>query len=153
MVPFGITQQSYAAEAHHAQTIAPDLPSHEPALAAVSLPAEDTPNLWTVAQRFVASGVELDRLGSNRGQTVTMQGDRFGAGALRGRAIGTLHSLREHVARALEARDDLPRDLDGNIFGYLDELQRLATGRASGGERASDAPTPTPVPPVNPTPT
>jgi len=152
LVPFGITKQSYAAEAHHAKTIAPDLARLESALAAVALPDEEVPNLWAVAQRFVASGEELDRLGSTRGETVAARGDRFGAGPLRGRTIGTLHALREHVARALEAREDLPRDLDGKIFGYLDELQRLAQGRAAGAERPADPPAPSPASPVNPTP-
>jgi len=144
--PTDITRAAYSAEAKHAATLAAMLEGRRASLEAIALPDRDTPNLFAVAQRLVASGIELNRLDSRRGETLAKRGDRSGAGPVRASAIGALHALREHVERALKARADLPRDLDAQIFGLLDELQRRAAGRKAGASPPSGGTSPVPEP-------
>lgn len=153
LVPLGITRAPYSTEAAHAATHAEALERHRAALSAIALPCDDTPTLFAVVERFVKSGLELDRLSSQRGHVTREAGDRAGAGALRSRAIGALHALREHVARALRLKRELPRDLDGQIFGFLDELQRLAAERAArrAARDGAGSPEETPEPGRQPT--
>lgn len=65
-----------------------------------------------------------------------------------------LGDLRTTVQRDLEADEALPSTLEADLFGYLEELQRLAAARKASAPYAGTAPTeppPAATPPTDPT--
>jgi len=148
------TQAPYAVEAQKAEERLLKLPAAEPVLAAVSTPDGSTLVTWVRA--FLEAGRTIGTTLSGRADDLATRPDGKQAGALRGTTIGLLSDLRTTVARELEADTDatLPRSLDADIFGYVDELQRLAAARASNASNVAAPAGPTnPVPPVGPNPT
>lgn len=128
LVPTRKTLQApLATEAAKAKQAEPKVEAKRADLEGV--PTPDGKNVYVWASEMIGAGKELDRLLSQRADVRTTAGDRSRAGVLRGETLGILSDLRTHVRRALQGRPELPRDLDGQIFGYFDELQTLAEGR------------------------
>ena len=139
------TQQPYAIAADSVQEDTQDLERHRAALATVPTPDGRTLDRWI--EDFIAAGTEVKNLLDARGADLGVAGSREGAGRLRSEIVGALTELRGVVATERAHRDDLPATIDGELFGHLDELQRLATARnASKQKPKPDAPSADPTP-------
>jgi hypothetical protein len=122
---------SYAAEAKAAIDKTPALTGLATELALFPVVGGQTLHQW--AEDFVASGSKIDELLAARADME--QNNRKAAATLRVEVIGILNRLRKNLA--LEMKDDpsLPRELEGQVFGYLDMLEKTcADARAKGAE-------------------
>ena len=141
-----ITRDTYAENARKAAVHAGELTTHQATLARVPTPDGKTLADWMAA--FVEAGAEVGRIHQGRSDELAVAGNREGAGPLRSEILGALGELRAVVQREVASNPELPRTLEAQIFGYFDELQRLAAQR-----KASAAPGAAPVvppAPVNP---
>jgi hypothetical protein len=122
-------QESYADEAEAAVRRKEKLTALETDLKLI--PLAEGGSLLDWATSFLSAGEKLSDLLSQRADTDTTL--RKHASALRSETIGILNELRRSVAREQARRADLPKDLDDQIFGYLDllEEQREAANRAA----------------------
>ncbi|MDC0747777.1 hypothetical protein [Polyangium mundeleinium] len=75
---------------------------------------------WATA--YVAAGEHLSSLLSKRADATT--DGRKHAAKLRSETVALLNRVRSAIADDVETLPDLPRDLDAQIFGYLDELEQ-----------------------------
>ena len=132
------SRRSYAEEAQLARERGQKLAEHRAVFDAIPMP--DGGTLTALIERYVAAGTALGDNLSGRADDLVARGDASDAAALRGRVMGLLGELRTAVRREVEADSTLPASLEGDIFGYLDELTRLAAARAPG------APTGPPTP-------
>lgn len=90
---------------------------------------------WVEGQLNAAD--KLDELLSTRaGQ---QPGSRREAGMLRSTTLGLLDSLRNAVKVELADNASLPRDLETQLFGYLDQLAETRS-RAAKNDKSSDTP-------------
>ncbi|MBI5496622.1 MAG: hypothetical protein HY904_16500 [Deltaproteobacteria bacterium] len=137
----GMTQKPYGVQSRVAAEAEPKLTTHGPALAAV--PTPDGANLKVWVEKYVAAGKALGSSHSGRADDLAGRGDGAAAAPLRGALIGIFVDLRTAIARELEVNAALPRSLEDDVLGYLDELERLALARAAG---------PTAAPPAGPGP-
>jgi F0F1-type ATP synthase membrane subunit b/b' len=64
-------------------------------------------------------------------------GARAAAGTLRSQTVGLLNRARAAIADDVAQNEKLPRDLDGQIFGYLDELEERREAAARAAKAAS----------------
>jgi hypothetical protein len=80
-------------------------------------------------------GARLGSLLSNRADSNT--GARSKANALRSQTVALLNRARGAVLDAVDADDTLPRDLDGQIFGYFDELEERRAAAAQAAKSAA----------------
>lgn len=126
LAPAGITRRSYSDEAAHAYRQRQTPTTHRALLESFKFPDKNAPDAFVLAERFIQNGIKLDALISGRAGVVSGPDDHTGAGAARKQALEALADLRRHVARAVGTMTDLPRDLDDQIFGHLDELERNA---------------------------
>ena len=138
-----VVRQPYAVAADSVTDDAKDLETHRATLSAVPTPDGRTLEAWVTG--FVAAGGDIRGLLDERSGTLGSASSRAGAGALRGEILGTLYELRSVVATERGDRTDLPATIDGQIFGQLDELQRLAAARNAARAKPKPA-APTPVP-------
>ncbi|MBI4817764.1 MAG: hypothetical protein HY791_16000 [Deltaproteobacteria bacterium] len=81
------------------------------------------------AEAFVSSGEELGVLLSNRADAETGT-ERATTRGFRGEVIGLLNRFRAALRDEVEFNPALPRNLDAQIFGTFDELDKLKAGRA-----------------------
>lgn len=89
--------------------------------------------LYQWAEDFVASGKKIDELLAARADME--QKNRKAAATLRVEVIGILNRLRKNLALELKDDPSLPRDLEKQVFGYLDMLEKTcADARAKGAE-------------------
>jgi hypothetical protein len=101
-----------------------------------------TLDLWV--DQFLTAGEKLDVLLGKRADNTV---GRANAGKLRTSTIGLLNRLRSALADELEHDAKLPRNLDSQVFAYLDQLAKM---RAAGGSSPSGGEEPLPVPPGAP---
>jgi hypothetical protein len=111
---------------------------HEPSLATLEaelamFPVADIGTLYDVAAGFIAAGKEIDGYLSERADTA----DRKAAVVLRGEALSKLNRLREDLADALQDDPSLPADLDAQVFGYFDMLEKKDAEAAAEGKKAA----------------
>lgn len=127
---------SYAAEAKSAMDKAPVLGDLQQDLALFPVVGNQTLYQW--AESFVASGSKIDELLSARADME--QKNRKAAATLRVEVIGILNRLRKNLV--LEMKDDpsLPRDLEGQVFGYLDLLEKTCADARARGAEVEDIP-------------
>ena len=85
----------------------------------------------------LGAGLHLSTLLSGRADLDN--GARRGAGVLRVQTVALLNRARAAVADDVEANPALPRDLDGQIFGFLDELEERRDASASAARSAAKA--------------
>lgn len=90
------------------------------------------------AESFVAAGTKIDSLLEARADTE--QNNRKAAATLRAEVIGILNRLRKNLI--LELKDDpaLPRDLENQVFGYLDLLEKACADARAKGTDVDDIP-------------
>ena len=71
-----------------------------------------------------------------------MKQSRKDAARIRGEVIGILNRMRKNLV--LEVKDDasLPKDLDAQVFGYLDLLEKTSADTQAKGKPAEEAPPP-----------
>jgi len=120
-------RDSYADEAEAAIRRKAELPQLEADLKLIPVAGGSLYD-WAVA--FIGAGEKLAALLSQRADIDT--NGRKGAQLLRSETVGMLNRLRDAIADELGVAK-LPKDLDAQIFGYLDDLetQRAAALRAS----------------------
>ena len=126
---------SYAEEAAAAKKNQPKLAELEADLK--SLPLPDGKSLYDWALGFVEAGNTLGTLLSAR---ASVEADAHNDGKnnqLRKSTIKLLHRFREAVRDEIELHASLPRDLEGRIFGLLDELSARRAKKKTGGEEPS----------------
>jgi hypothetical protein len=128
-----VLKARYDAEAQAAKEHAPALATLKKELAAFPV-VGGTLHDW--AAGFIAAGKQMDTLLSQRADTK----DRKAATVLRGEALSKLNRLREDLADAVKDDPTLPVDLEDQVFGYLDLLEKNdATAAAEEKKKAADA--------------
>ena len=136
-----VTRQTYAEASRAAVSNTTDLETHRAALAKLQTPEGKTLADWVTS--FAQAGQTLGALHQDRGTEVANSSTRAGAGPLRSEIIGTLNEMRSVIQREVATNLTLARNLEAQIFGYFDELQRLAALRT--GQPGTPTPTPTPA--------
>lgn len=99
--------------------------AHEPSLETLKAELEMFPmaggqTLYECAVGFVEAGKRIDELLSDRADAK----DRRAATVLRGETLAKLNRLRNDLADALKDEPTLPADLDAQVFGYFDLLEK-----------------------------
>jgi hypothetical protein len=136
---------SYPAEAKAAMDRKPELSKLKPELSMFPV-AMGGATLHDWATSFLASGEAIDKLLSARADI-----DRKGrkeAARLRAETIGILNRLRKNLASERKHDASLAADLDGQVFGYFDLLEKTAADAQA--QKAEEAPTPAPPAPAPP---
>jgi hypothetical protein len=132
-------RDSYADEAEAAIRRKAELPDLKADLELIPVAGGGSLHDWAVA--FLGAGEKLSALLSQRADVDT--NGRKGAQHLRSETVGMLNRLRNAIADETRV-GKLPKDLDAQIFGYLDDLeaQRAAALRAPKPAKP-EAPAPT----------
>lgn len=94
-----------------------------------SIPIAGGRSLYDWCAGFVAQGETLGKLLSQRAD-ITASG-RVESGKLRAAAIGALGRFRAALADEMSVNPNLPADLDAKLFGYFDELDKMAANAAA----------------------
>lgn len=134
-----VLRESYADQASAAKENRPSLKELEAELKAVDVPGGKT--LYTWVSAFLKAGDNIERLLSDRATTGAEAGEGAKeAGGLRGGTIGMLGRFRAAVADEMASNAKLPKNLDGRLFGYFDELSqaRAKQGKAAKGAKAPE---------------
>jgi hypothetical protein len=127
LLPHGrsIAGKSYLDEAHNAQRLAPEVEAARAKLETfpIASTAGAPGTLYEVALRVVQAGLQLDALLKQRAahqaaQTTTHEPAQHLAA--RSQAQGYLGRLREVVREEAKYRPELPPNLEGRLFAYLD---------------------------------
>ncbi|MRG96459.1 hypothetical protein [Polyangium spumosum] len=113
-------RDSYADEAAAATTREGKLTELEADLKLFPTAYGGTLHDWATA--YVTTGKKLSTLLSQRADAGT--DGRKSAGKLRSECVALLNRVRGAVADDVAISPDLPRDLDAQVFGYLDELEQ-----------------------------
>lgn len=120
---------SYAEQAAAAKKNRLKLPELEADLKKFPVPGGKTLYDWVVT--FLDAGDQLDALLDER--SLVGVGGKEHAGKLRGETLGLLYQFRSTLKTEIAHDETLPRDLEGRVFSYLDELSnRRRPGKASG---------------------
>lgn len=129
---------SYAEEAKGAIDKAPSLQELKNDLDLLPIAGGQTLYQW--AESFVVAGTKIDSLLEARADTE--QNNRKAAATLRAEVMGILNRLRKNLL--LELKDDpaLPRDLEKQVFGYLDLLEKACADARAKGTDVNDIPPP-----------
>lgn len=128
------TRAPYAVEAAKARQRGETLAGDEALLR--SIPTPDGQTLFAWLASYVEAGKEIGGGLSNRADKLGASGDASRAGALRSELIGLYGELRGAIRLQLKAQPALPRTLEADILGQLDEFQRLAVQRRKKGTPA-----------------
>jgi hypothetical protein len=102
-----------------------------------ALPVVGGGTLLDWVNAHLEAGVRLGALLSARADADS--GARSKASALRSQTVALLNRARGAILDAMEADASLPRDLDGQIFGYFDELEERRTAAAQAAKSAAKA--------------
>jgi hypothetical protein len=133
-----VLKESYADQAAAAKANRASLKELEGELKAIDVPGGKT--LYTWVSAFLKEGDNLDTLLSDRATSGAGAGEGAkDAGGLRGGTIGMLGRFRAAVADEVTSNPKLPKNLDGRLFGYFDELSQA---RAKQSKAAKGAKTP-----------
>jgi hypothetical protein len=122
MVPRrAVLRRSYADEAAAALDHRRELAGMEAQLRLVPVPGG---TLYDWAQEYIATGEALHELLTKRADAAPTidQKTRLAAGHLRSSTLGLLNRMRQALTDELAANPNLPRDLEAQLFGYMDEL-------------------------------
>ena len=123
-------QVSFASEAENARQRRKDLAAREADLRSFAVPGAQT--LYEVAAAFLDGGDALSQLLSERAGLETVDpATQNQAKHLRPSTIGLLGRLRAGVKDEVAGYPDLPRDLEGQIFGFFDNLHASRVHAAS----------------------
>jgi hypothetical protein len=115
---------NYADEAARVKELRPKLIEKKASL--TRFPVADGTTLFDVASGHIENGEKLQTLLSERSDASDV--DRSGAGQLLSNTLGVIRRCRDMIADTLAVNASLPRDLDRQIFGFLDDLaQRRVT--------------------------
>lgn len=125
---------SYATEANRAKKRRLELVQHKADLDLFPVPG-GTMFLW--ADEFIKAGEKLDELLSLRADKNA--GDRSAVLTLRPAAIALLNRFRAAVDDELGMNPALPRDLDKQLFGYLDQLEDMRVQALANEKSAAPA--------------
>lgn len=123
--------ESYATEAAKATARREEEKKLKADLKLFPVAGNKTLDQWV--DQYLTAGERLDDL---LGQRADATGTRTNAGKLRTATIGLLNRLRGAIADELDHDPKLPKDLDAQVFAYLDQLAKM---RAAGGSSAAGA--------------
>ena len=126
---------AYAVEAERAQNRRPLLTSMEADLKLFPVAGASGRTLLDVATSFLNEGDNINATLSDRADI--LQQTRKAAAALRSAAVGTVNRFRADLVREVERNPNLPRDLEGRVFGYLDTLHSMATNAKAAAKPAA----------------
>jgi len=127
---------SYASEAKKALERKPKAEAMADELKGVPVPGGKS--LYEITASFLECGVRLHALLSERADIAASRapGIPGEVAALRGSTIAILNRFRAALRDELEAKPNLPRDLEAQLFSYFDQL---ASMRQGGKKKRSDA--------------
>lgn len=109
-----------------------------------SIPIADGKSLYDWCAAFIAKGEQLGHLLSQRADLTAIS--RVEASKLRGATVGTIGRMRAALADEIAFDENLPRDLDAQLFSYFDELDEMAAQAAAARNRPASV-----LPPAQPT--
>ncbi len=132
----GALRDSYAEEAATAKKNRPKLAELEQDLR--SFPLRGNKSLYDWVQGFLDEGDTLDKLLSDRSMTELSAPARKQAGELRGSTIGALNRFRKALRDEIKNNPALPRDLEGQLFSYFDELSARRKRKKKTGEGSNE---------------
>lgn len=137
-----VIRAPYADEVEAALRNKNDLAEFESDLKAIPLAEGKTLYDWCVG--FITKGEQLGQLLSQRADLSAIS--RVEASKLRGATVGTIGRMRAALADEAAFDDNLPRDIDSQLFSYFDELDEMAAQAAAARNRpASMTPPPEPT--------
>lgn len=110
------------------------------------LPVAGGTTLYDVAAGYIGAGKQIDVYLSERADAK----DRKAATVLRGEALSRLNRLRSDLADALKDDSTLPADLEAQVFGYFDLLEKKDAEAAAAAKKKAPASASNPVVPANP---
>ncbi|MFO0592503.1 MAG: hypothetical protein U0441_33475 [Polyangiaceae bacterium] len=111
-------------------------------------PFVEKETLFDVASRFIAAGIKLNDLLSDRGDVV--KPDRSALVTLRPSAIRVFNELREKILKEMAKDKSLPRDLETRVFGYHDTVLSMKKPPPKRAAAKSPAASPAPAAPEPP---
>lgn len=117
----GETQKKYTVEASRAKQRRKVLADLEGDLKALKHP-DGVRDAYVIAERGVTAGEKIDELLSGRADATPES--RAEASLLLSKGIGMVNRMRSAVRDELGCNEDLPRDLEKQIFAYWDDLQK-----------------------------
>jgi hypothetical protein len=130
---------SYADEAARAKERLSTLTEHKELLQRFPVRANRT--LYDLVEKFLLAGVRLDALLSERARRNAAKkedadAEQKTASKLLNETVKLIRDCRSSMANDLKAQPKLPRNLDAQVFGYLDDLiarraEALAKSRAT----------------------
>jgi len=129
---------SYAAEAKAAIDKTPLLAELKNELELFPIAGGQTLYQWAAA--FVAEGSKIDDLLNSRADIE--QKNRKAAAILRVEVIGLLNRLRKNLKLELKDNPALPSDLEGQVFAYLDMLEKTCAEARANGKDVEEIPAP-----------
>jgi hypothetical protein len=146
----GEVRDGYAAAAARASSRAQQLDAYTARLASFPVVGKRTLADWV--REYVAAGRRLGELLACRAdltaQAMVDAAERAEAGPLRSSVVGLLGRLRAALADELAGQPDFHRQIDAELFAYIDELTRMRAASQRGRDAAPDE-EPTSVPPAN----
>lgn len=135
---------SYPAEAKAAMARKPELANLKAELSMFPV-AMGGATLFDWATSFLAAGESIDTLLSARAD-IDAKG-RKSAARLRAETIGMINRLRKNLAAERKHDASLTADLDGQVFGYFDLLEKTSADAQAQKTEDKPPPPPAPVPP------
>jgi len=118
--------ESYATEAEAAMKRKTLLAAHKADLAL--FPVADGKSLYDWTVEFLNAGEKLNTLLSQRADAG--ESGRRNASKLRSEVIGVVNRFRASLRDELDDDPSLPRDLEAQVFAYLDELHAMRLAAA-----------------------
>jgi hypothetical protein len=118
------TRQKASDEIQIARGRAARVEELKPELTRFPLPGDRT--LYDAARAYLAAAEELNTLLSERASLEAMsEEDRSRVRSLRPEIVGLFGRLRRAMGDEIRQNPELPRNLDAQVFGYFDELERI----------------------------
>jgi len=139
---------SYALEAHAAIKHREDLQRLEADLRLI--PIAGGLSLYDWGAGFVAGGDLLGTLLSQRADAGS--GSRSEAGKIRASSVAVLGRFRGALGDELSVNPALPKDLEAQVFGYFDELDKMRAAAVAAQPKKAAPATPAATPAADPPP-
>lgn len=144
MPALGELKESFATAAARAFSRGRQLDAHAARLASFPVLGNETLADWV--REYVAAGRRLGQLVACRAdltaQATVDSAERAEAGPLRSSVVGLLGRLRAALADELADQPELHRQIDAELFAYIDELTRMRVANQRGRDVGTEGEAP-----------